>query len=985
MVFSLNRQFILRAIVLTTGSPIMGLCFAILLTRFSSEAPFLSSSTPTKKSMLNVRSKYFWLMSLFVIYSIFGVFIVPKIVETQLQENLKTLANWNTHVEHIRFNPFALSLELEGAQLTENDDKPVISFDRLFINFSLLQSLGGTIAFDEISLDQPIINLNIDESGTTNFQKSFSSNAPEEPTIEGDATEEDTGVIALFFDLIAINSGKINLSDNSQGENFSITLEPLSLALEGFSTQNNEGGNYALSFALDKDQEINWNGQIGMAPFQSNGHLALKNIHSSSFWHYVKSTSPYWLNQANISLSGDYNTRINDDVTTLNIENSELLIEDAILSETSESEAFLAFKNLKLAPISFDLTELSLDLGHIELNGPQIFIERAADASLNILRPLAAEEKNEETQDLTKENTNNANTEKNTAASVFHWQIADISMTNGNVKWHDLALTAPTELNLQDIDISIGSLSDDLSNAFPYTLSFDFQDDGLKKQTVSGSLSPQPFKLKGDAELTNFELASLQNYISESANITINKGRFSLLSQYDLTLDEQLSGTINSTTIIDDLVINDSALSKPLSGFKQLVVGPVSVTLPSKKEISPKIEIKSIVLDQPFGDVFIAEDGQINLSHIAKKTDNNDALDNSIDDEAIQQTLPQKLPEEESASIDMLLSLFELKQGKFTYTDASLKPAVVTQVSDLSGTIEGISSDLEAKSKVSFTGKIDSQGVLDVKGTLNPLSQNPNTDIKIKVKNVNMSMASPYSAKYAGYQIDKGKLDLDLSYLIEGNKLKASNQILLNQFEFGKSVDSPDATSLPLPLALGILKDRKGRIDIDLPISGNLDDPSFKVSSVILNTFVNLITKAVTSPFSILGGLIEGGDDISEVHFSANSNELSPEQIAKILALADALKQRPNLTLEIRGIADANIDHIDNAVKTEPELIQLANNRADKMSTLIIEEGKIEASRVFILEPEIVALKTPKPAQIPEKETTLEAATISSKFTLGVR
>jgi hypothetical protein len=314
-----------------------------------------------------------------------------------------------------------------------------------------------------------------------------------------------------------------------------------------------------------------------------------------------------------------------------------------------------------------------------------------------------------------------------------------------------------------------------------------------------------------------------------------------------------------------------------------------------------------------------------------------------------------------------------------------MKPAVVTQVSDLSGTIEGISSNLETKSKVSFTGKVDSQGKLDFKGTLNPLSKTPNTDIKIKVNNINMSMASPYSAKYAGYQIDKGKLDLDLNYLIEGNKLKASNRILLNQFEFGKSVDSPDATSLPLPLALGILKDRKGKIDIDMPIVGDLDDPSFKITSVIFTTFVNLITKTVTSPFSMLGGLIEGGDDISEVPFPTNTSELSPEQITRIIALADVLKQRPNLTLEIRGVADTNIDKINNAVKSEAELIQLAKNRANQMSILIIEEGRIDASRVFILEPEIIALKNADQVEKPNDEALIEVTTISSKFTLGVR
>ena len=937
----------------------------------------MSSASTPNQSFLNFRSKYFWLLSLFIIYSIFGVFFVPKIVESQLQENLKTLANWDTQVERIAFNPYVLSLELEGVQLNESGAKQVISFDRLFINFSLLQTLGGAISFDEISLDQAIINLEVDESGTTNFQKTFSSTEPEGPPLEEDeVAEQDSGMIALFFEMIAINAGKINVSDNSQGENFTLAIEPISLTLEGFATHNNEGGSHDLSIALGNDQEINWKGQIGIAPFQSKGQLALKNIRSSTFWHYAKAASPYWLNQAKISVSGDYDTSISNEVTSLHIDNSELLIEDAVLSETSESDAFLTFKNLKLAPISFDLTEQSLSLGHLELNEPVTFIERAPDSSLNILRPLLAAKKNaDKTQDLTEEINQESTTEKQSEPSLFQWKITDISMTDGSVHWHDLALASPAELSLRDIDINIGALSDDLSTPFPYELAFAFQENDETKQTLSGSLSPQPFTLKGDAKLNNFELASLQSYVSESANIVVNSGRFSLQSKYALSLNNQLSGTINSTTTIDDLSISDSVLNQPLSGFKQLIIGPVDVTLPSNKSASPKIEIETVVIDKPFGDAFIDEDGRVNLSHIAKTIDANNEPEQAAE-------VPTKLEtsEQETASLEILLRLFEINQGQFSFTDASLKPAFTTQVSDLSGYIEGFSSNPESKSKVAFTGKVDSQGLLDVKGTLNPLSSIPNSDIKIKVNNINMSMASPYSAKYAGYQIDKGKLDLDLAYLIDGKKLKASNQILLNQFEFGKSIDSPDATSLPLPLAIGILKDRKGKIDIDLPISGDLDDPSFKISSVIVNTFVNLITKAVTSPFSMLGGLIEGSDDISEVQFIANSSELKPEQNERILALANALEQRPKLTLEIRGIADANIDQIDNSVRSEPELLNLAKDRANQISKFVIEEGSINADRVFVLEPEIIALKNNEPTQQAEN-----SANVSSKFTLGVR
>ena len=955
-----------------------------------------SSSSPTQGNF-NFRSKSFWLLCLFLIYSLFGWLVVPKIVETQLTDNLKTLANWDTKVDSIVFNPYTLSLQVNHADIQDKQTQSMIRFDELFINFSLLETLSGTISFDEISLDDPFVYLHVDQHGMTNFQHTFSSGSDQDEP----ATEESSGeMIGIFFDLIAISSGKISLSDDSQGENFQLDLEPLNLSLESFSTDNNEGGDYALSISLGNDQQINWHGQLGIAPFSSTGHLELKNIDSTSFWHYAKAASPYWLNKARITLSGDYHTTVSADSTQFRIENTALLIQNAVLTETNNGESLLDFKRLNIAPISFDLSKLTLDLGKIELDQPNISIERSNDASLNILRPLAAqneaESKSAPVSESSKalEPTKTDNTEPKSKA--FHWNISGVNVHEGTINWQDASLSTPAKLNVGSLNLSLGGMSDDLSQAFPYALSFAYmpaqnseKNIADQKQVIKGSVSPSPFTLKGTAELTDIPLASFQNYLSEASNVAVSEGLFNLQSEYNLAMlasenENSMQGDILTTLSINQLALTDIALNKPLSGFKNLSVGPVNVAFLNEPDTQTDINIESIILDQPYGDIFISKEGQINLSHLSKNNSEN-AATNTIKSEQVSET--RTSDNEAKNALAFLLKHFEIKKGQFTYTDASLTPTFTTQLSALNGSINNISSKDDIKSSVSFDGKIDAHGNLAVKGTLNPLSTIPNTDINVLASNIDLTMASPYSAKYAGYQIEKGKLNLDLSYLIDDTKLKANNQVLLKQFQFGKSVDSPEATNLPLPLAIGILKNRKGEIDIDLPISGDLSDPSFKLSSVVLNTFVNLITKVVTSPFSILGGLIEGSDDISEVQFMANSAALTSDQLERISTLAAALKERPNLTLEIRGIANANIDKQDTTMLSEPELIQLAKDRAQTMNQAIIEQGNIEADRVFILEPKVVALseKTETPKKPSESQGSPSPATISSKFTLGVR
>jgi hypothetical protein len=950
------------------------------------------SASITSKPVISFRAKRTWLVIIFILYSLFGWLIVPMILDAQLKSVLKSTAKWDTQIDQIFFNPYALSVELNSTQIREEDSSPVIRFERFYINFNLLKTLTGTLAFDEITLEKPEVHLDLDAEGT-NFQRAF---ATESATIEPPETHEQaTEPLALFFNIFRISEGAVYFTDNSSGTPFKLDLAPLSLSLDTFSTHHNEGGDYSLAISLGNNQALNWQGQIGIAPLQSSGHLELSQIDSDTFWHYIKDFSPYWLNQAKVSVSGDYAIALQPEGLQVSISSSQLQLDDMNLSEAQDSPQWLGLKQVSIAPIAFDLQKASLDLGQIRITEPDVRISRAADQTLNILRPLQQKPVvSEETavQDMSAESSSSPATESSKlnaeSSTPFKWKINQLDLEKGRILWHDEAVTTPAEILLDHITLTTGTISQDLSQAFAFDLGFVINPAGdnteeLPKARIAGELSPMPFSLKGEAQLPDLDLRLAQNYLQDQANITIDDGRLSVQASYDLVQQDQLSGTLSTSLSVAQLALSDSVLQRPLSGFQQLEIGPIQVTLPAQADAATSVTIDKITLDQPYADVFIAEDGRMNLAQLAKtRTADSD----TAAPESPEQTAPA-VDQADALAINSSLQSFTLNQARFSYSDATLKPAFTTRISELSGSIEGMSSDPNARSIVAMRGKLDTLGTIVINGTLNPLSEDPNTHLKILVNNIDLTTASPYSAKYAGYLIDKGKLDLDLDYLIKGSSIQASNDILLNQFEFGKSVDSPDATSLPLPLAIGILKDRKGVIDIDLPISGDLNDPSFKLGSVILNTFVNLITKVVTSPFSILGSLIEGGDKLSEVSFPANSSELNSSQIESIMQLAKALKERPRLTLEIRATADASIDRSDNKALTEAELINLAKERAQALSQLIIEQGAIDSQRVFVQEPLVIPASPQGAAEAASAQASesAEPQSVTTKFTLGVR
>jgi len=195
-----------------------------------------------------------------------------------------------------------------------------------------------------------------------------------------------------------------------------------------------------------------------------------------------------------------------------------------------------------------------------------------------------------------------------------------------------------------------------------------------------------------------------------------------------------------------------------------------------------------------------------------------------------------------------------------------------------------------------------------VSARLNPLAAQSYLDLKGEVKGVDLTGFSPYSGKYAGYLIDKGKLTLNVAYKLENRQLSADNRLFIDQFTFGERVDSPDATKLPVNLALALLRNNRGEIDINLPISGSLDDPQFSVGGLIVRVIVNLFVKAVTSPFALIGSMFGGGEELSTLAFAPGRTQFDDSAQKKLETLARALTERAALKLEIAGYADPEAD-----------------------------------------------------------------------------
>jgi hypothetical protein len=229
-------------------------------------------------------------------------------------------------------------------------------------------------------------------------------------------------------------------------------------------------------------------------------------------------------------------------------------------------------------------------------------------------------------------------------------------------------------------------------------------------------------------------------------------------------------------------------------------------------------------------------------------------------------------------------------------------------VQQFDGTITGLSSKEQTTATVDLKGKIDSHSPFGVSGKINPLVDDLFADITISITNTDMTAFTPYTEKYAGRPLSKGKLSFAVHYLINQKALKSENGFYVDQLTFGTKNNSPDATTLPVKLAVALLKDRHGRIQLDVPVSGRLDDPKFRLAPIIWQVVVNLIEKAATSPFSLLGAVFGGGEEMSYVTFTPGQAVIPDTETNKLETLAKALYERPELTVEINGSADPEQD-----------------------------------------------------------------------------
>jgi len=834
-------------------------------------------------------------LGLLVLYTLVGFWGVPWAITTQLPPKLSEQLGQPVLIKDARFNPFLFKLQVKGFDIQEQDGSPLVGFDELFIDFEPGTSLvKRAYTFAEIRLGLPYGLVIVRPDGSLNLAVLQPTPDPQaEKTVpaspEGPSKDSE-GLPPVLIEQISIQQGMVEFRDTSHPTPFVADIVPINLTLEHFSTQKGQANSYTLTAERRSGEKIIWEGTVTLEPFQSEGRLVFKDYQLPRLWTYVQDRVRFQIPQGRLNVKGHYRLGATDQGVDVLVDGGTLTVHDLQIQEKGAAEPVITLPLFEVNDVSVNVMKQVVNISTVKGRDARFTGWVGKDGVVNyqaLFSPVNTESHaDKETEP------------SSTSPNPWNVGMKDLLLDNFTIDFEDRQPEEPVKLLLDTLHFHTSNVSLALDKPLPVDLSFQFNQTG--KAQLQGTLEIDPLTVELDLSLTDIALKPFQPYVVPFVQLNVGSGALTLEGK---TKFQKGAKTQPLVTFVGGMRISRLALEDPTQtnpflmwdelGLKQLdlQVEPTAVNLTAMELVNPAVVFS------------IDADGGKNLKRLFSPP-------GSVSQEVA--SPGEKSPERETSG----KPITPVKIGSVTITnllarfaDVSISPNVVTQIERLTGTIKGLSSDQLAKADVALEGTVDQYAPFKIAGQINPLSEDAYTDLTFTFKNLDLTTVSPYSGKYAGYPIKKGKLSLDLAYKISEKTLVGENKVLIDQLTMGEKVESPDATSLPIPLALALLKDRNGQIDIDLPVRGNLDDPDFSYGGIIWNALGNLLTKIVTSPFAIVGGLVGGsGEDLQYIAFPAGNAQLPSAEQEKLRALGKALSDRPALRLEIAGAADPQVD-----------------------------------------------------------------------------
>jgi hypothetical protein len=871
--------------------------------------------------------------ALLAAYTAFGFLLVPRLVAGLVRSQVEQRWHRAAAVGEVRFNPFTLELELRDLAVPDADGGPLLGVKRLYLNLQLASLFLLAPDFKAIALDEPRIRLVRRPDGRLNLQDFV---PPPDPQADPNAPPP-----RLYVGELAVRGGELRYGDRKTAPAVEFELKPVGFTLRAFSTRS-EGNAYTLSATSSRGEILEWHGSFGLAPVVSSGRYALTKVRAETLIELIGAALPVELQSGELNLHGSYEFAERGATLALTANIEELALSELRLRVAGDDANSLAVPKITLSDVRFDLAQQSVSVAHLSISEPQLKATRAHDGTLPLakLAPTTAP-------------AAHAPPAAPAVPGARPWTVAvpDIRLSGGSLEIEDQVPARPAVMRVASIELAVGGFARPIKAPVQIDLHADVN--GTGHVAVQGPLALEPLAGTLTVEAGALGLTALQPYVDALAALKVTSGTASLKAAVTLKAGGAIA--LEGDASVDDLATVDSTLGEDFIKWHGLKLrGLRAQTAPFA------VNIREIIADRPYARLIIGPNRVTNVHAIlappgeappvdatpapapaAPAAPTSGSTATGATPTADAPTVAATAGARSAPPLPLSIGAVRIVGGSLNFSDLSIKPAFNAGIQELAGTIKGLSARPDSRADVQLDGKVDRYAPVSITGKVNVFAAEKHSDVTMSFHNLELTGLSPYAGKFAGYRIDKGKLSADLHYVVENRKLDAQHKFVVSQLQLGERVDSPDATSLPVRLAIALLKDRDGVIRLDLPVSGNLDDPSFSIGPIVWKMVVHLVEKIITAPFALLGSLFGGGEEIASLAFAAGSAELDATARSRIATLAKGLDARPALNIDVPLTADAAVDRAAiRARRWQEQLEALATRRLAKKAA---EPGAIAA------------------------------------------
>jgi hypothetical protein len=762
---------------------------------------------------------------------------------------------------------------------------PLVSLPMLNIGIASSDLVEGKVHFSKILFQSPEIDLERSASGKMTVAFLIPEGKVEE---KNDKTKETHPVFAVDADEISISSGKVLFSDMPRNNPFRTTLGNIDLKIEHFSNGRNKKAAMALSLQTEADEGFKLTGDFSIDPPASSGTIELKQIELKKYAPYYREGILFDIAEGKFGLLTQYLFAKAEKDVDVRLSELSASLSSLRLKKRDEKEDFLRMPSVIVKSTAIDLTKKEIAVGELITEKGVLTVKRFQDGNLNVAA-LFSPPRGGKPQPI----------KKPQLERPWLIRVNNIIAKDYAIRMKDLVPSEPVDIAVEKIRFKGENISTAKGAKAKTALSFTLNKKG--SVSTSGSIGIDPLSVALAMNVKELSIVPLQPYFTDKVKIIVTdgaisaKGSLSVVSVAGSGIKAAYKGEASLSHFSSVDKLNDEDFLK----WNSLYLNGVDV------KYNPFfVAIKEVALADFYSRLVINRDGSLNVQGI-------------IEEDVPKSETPPPSQNRQSLVVDkksgpqnmIKIEKVTLQGGTISFSDRSVEPNYSANLLEIGGRISGLSSEENELADVDLRGKLENYAPLEITGKINPLREELYVQLKVDFKDMDLSSVTPYSGKYIGYTIQKGKLSFNLQYLIVKKKLDSQNSVFLDQLTLGDKVESPEATKLPVKLAIALLKNRKGEIKLDIPVTGNIDDPKFSVGRIIIKILLNLLVKAATSPFALLGAIFGGGgEELSYLEFDYGSAAMNEQGDKKLDTLIKALHDRPSLKLEIEGYVDPEKD-----------------------------------------------------------------------------